>query len=65
MYLQEYNKGIFKGYMNEYLITKGKDKIRGDAVTVVLQLTAYHLSCTKLVCLCSQPNATEKRNTFT
>lgn len=44
--------------MNEYLITKGKDKIRGDPVAVVLQLTTYHLSCAEFVC--SPPNATVK-----
>lgn len=37
--------------MNEYLITKGKDKIRSEPVAVVLQLTTYHLSCAELVCL--------------
>lgn len=42
----------------EYLITKGKDKIRGDPVDVVLQLTIYHPNCAKL--FCPQPNATVK-----
>jgi len=65
MYLQQYKNSIFKAHMNKYLITKGKGKIKGDPVTVVLQLTTYHLSCAKLVCLCPRPNATVKRNIFT
>lgn len=37
--------------MNEYLITKGKEKIRGDPAAVLLQLTTYYLSYAKLFCL--------------
>lgn len=50
--------------MNEYLITKGKDKIRGDSVAVVLQLITQAVLNYSV---CSQPNATvkEKYSPFT